>query len=341
MPDTRPALVAAATLAALLAAAGAAAAQPAERSLVVSVVARGGAPAAGLQAADFLVREDGARREVLRAARDTRPRQIALLIDTSAAAAGAVTDFRNGVAAFVEALPGGDEIALVGFGGRPRILAPATRDAGRLREGAGRIFARSRTAAYLLDAMSETARGFARRAAPRPVIVVLATEGLDHSHADAASVQRELEAARVNVHAVVLKDGGRRAPAGFGFGVAGFGPGGPGPPGFGRAGFDAAPFGGSTFGGAQDGLPAPWRLDRDRLLDQAPRAGGGRRRDVLASTGAKAALREVARELSNQYLVTYARPAALVPPRSVEVRVVRGGAEPDVRATPAAGVHRR
>ena len=336
MPDTRPALVAAATLATLLAAAGAGAAQPIERSLVVSVVDRGGAPAAGLQAADFLVREDGARREVLRAARDTRPKQIALLIDTSAAAAGAVTDFRNGVVAFVETLPGGDEIALIGFGERPRILAPATRDAGRLREGAGRIFAWSGTAAYLLDALSETTRGFARRAAPRPVIVVLATEGLDHSHADVASVQRELEAARVNVHAVVLKDGGRRASSGFGFGAARSGPAGPGPPGFERAGFDAV-----TFGGAQDGLPPPWRLDRDRMLDQAPRAGGGRRRDALASTGAEAALREVARELSNQYLVTYARPAALVPPRNVDVRVVRDGAELDVRALPAAGVRQR
>lgn len=328
MLDTRPALVAA-TLATLLAAAGAGAAQPAERSLVVSVAGRGGAPAAGMQAADFLVREDGAPREVLRAARDTRPKQIALLIDTSAAAAGAVTDFRNGVSAFVEALPGGDAIALVGFGERPRILAPATRDADRLREGAGRIFAWAGTAAYLLDAMSETTRGFVRRAAPRPVIVVLATEGLDHSHTDVASVQRALEAARVNVHAVVLKDGGRRAASGFGFGAARSGSG---PPGFGRAGFDAA-----GFGGAPGGLLARWRLDRDRLLDQAPRAGGGRRRDLLASTGAEAALREVARELANQYLVTYARPAALVPPRSVDVRVVRDGTELDTRAIPAAG----
>lgn len=332
MLDARPALVAAATLATLLAAAGAGAAQPVERSLVVSVVARGGAPALGLQAADFLVREDGAPREVLRAARDTRPKQIALLIDTSAAAAGAVTDFRNGVSAFAEALPGDDAIALVGFGERPRILAPATRDADRLREGAGRIFAYAGTAAYLLDAMSETTRGFVRRAAPRPVIVVLATEGLDHSHADVAGVQRELEAARVNVHAVVLKDSGRRSSSGFGFGPARSGPAGPGPPGFGRAGFDAA-----GFGGAQGGLLARWRLDRDRLLDQAPRAGGGRRRDLLASTGAETALREVARELANQYLVTYARPAALVPPRSVEVRVVRDGAELDARAIPAAG----
>lgn len=331
MLDTRPALVAAATLAALLAAAGAGAAQPAERSLVVSVAGRGGAPAAGLQAADFLVREDGAPREVLRAARDTRPRQIALLIDTSAAAAGAVTDFRNGVSAFTEALPGDDAIALVGFGERPRILAPATRDADRLREGAGRIFAYAGTAAYLLDAMSETTRGFVRRAAPRPVIVVLATEGLDHSHADVAGVQRALEAARVNVHAVVLKDSSRRASSGFGFGPARSGPAGSGPPGFGRAGFDAG------FGGAQGGLLARWRLDRDRLLDQASRAGGGRRRDLLASTGAEAALREVARELANQYLVTYARPAALVPPRSVEVRVVRDGTELDTRAIPAAG----
>ena len=105
-------------------------------------------------------------REVLRAARDTRPRQIALLVDTSEAALGAVANFRNGVSAFVDALHRESEITIISFGGRPRILVPSTRELARLQEGVAGIFAYSRTAAYLLDAMSETTRassGAARR----------------------------------------------------------------------------------------------------------------------------------------------------------------------------------
>ena len=63
MLDTRAALVVCTTLAALLSAAGTGGAQPAERSLVVSVVDGDGAPVTGLQPRDFEVREDGAARE--------------------------------------------------------------------------------------------------------------------------------------------------------------------------------------------------------------------------------------------------------------------------------------
>ncbi len=322
MLDTRAALVVCTTLAALLSAAGTGGAQPAERSLVVSVVDGDGAPVPGLQPRDFEVREDGAAREVLRAARDTRPRQIALLVDTSEAALGAASNFRNGVNAFVDALHPESEIAIISFGGRPRILVPSTREVARLRQGAAGIFAYSRTAAYLLDAMSETTRGFVKRGAARPVMVVLATEGLDHSHADSKTLIRDIEEAGVTVHMAVLTGRGSRTSSEIAFGPVRSGPPGFGPPGF-------VPPG---FGVARDGGFARWRLDRDLALNRAPLAGGGRRRDMLASMAAEATLQAVAAELLNQYLVVYSRPATLIPPRDVEVRVARDGV--DVRDTP-------
>jgi VWFA-related protein len=317
MLDTRAALVVCTTLAALLSAAGTGGAQPAERSLVVSVVDGDGAPVPGLQPRDFEVREDGAAREVLRAARDTRPRQIALLVDTSEAALGAASNFRNGVNAFVDALHPESEIAIISFGGRPRILVPSTREVARLRQGAAGIFAYSRTAAYLLDAMSETTRGFVKRGAARPVMVVLATEGLDHSHADSKTLIRDIEEAGVTVHMAVLTGRGSRTSSEIAFGPVRSRPPGFVPPG---------------FGVARDGGFARWRLDRDLALNRAPLAGGGRRRDMLASMAAEATLQAVAAELLNQYLVVYSRPATLIPPRDVEVRVARDGV--DVRDTP-------
>lgn len=330
--DIRAASLVCTALAVLLSGAGASSAQPAEHSLLVSVVDGDGAPLAGLQARDFEVREDGVEREVLRAARDTRPRQIALLVDTSEAALGAVANFRNGVNAFVDALHHESEIAIISFGGRPRILVPSTRELARLQEGVAGIFAYSRTAAYLLDAMSETTRGFVRRGAARPVMVVLATEGLDHSHVDSTTVIRDIEDAGVTVHAAVLTGRGSRTSSRLSFGPIRSGPRGVGPPGFGRAGFDPA-----GFAAPPDGGFARWRIDRDLALNRAPLAGAGRRRDMLASMAAEATLEAVAAELLNQYLVVYSRPATLIPPRDVEVHVARDGV--DVREAPVPEAH--
>lgn len=332
MLDTRAGAVVCAALALLLAAVGTSSAQPAERSLLVSVVDGDGAPLPGLQARDFEVREDGVAREVLRAARDTRPRQVALLVDTSEAALGAVANFRNGLNAFVDALHRESEIAIISFGGRPRILVPSTRELARLQEGVAGVFAYSRTAAYLLDAMSETTRGFVRRGAARPVMVVLATEGLDHSQVDSTTVIRDIEEAGVTVHAAVLTERSSRTSSRLSFGPIRSGRPGVGPPGVGAPGFGTPGFGTPGFGVPRDGGFERWRLDRDLALNRAPPAGGGRRRDMLASMAAEATLEAVAAELLNQYLVVYSRPATLIPPRDVEVRVARDGV--DVREAP-------
>jgi hypothetical protein len=53
---------------------------------------------------------------------------------------------------------------------------------------------------------------------------------------------------------------------------------------------------------------------------------GGRRDQVLASSGLTEALKRVAAEIFNQYLVTYGAPDALIPPERVEVSVKTPGA---------------
>ena len=131
--------------------------------MFVSVLDENGSPVPDLQVSDFLVREDGALREVVRVARATAPIQLAILVDTSQAAIPAILHIRNGLHAFVEAMHEGNDLSLITFGGPPRILVDVTRDRERLDAGVDRVFAYSDTAAYLLDAIRETGRGFQRR----------------------------------------------------------------------------------------------------------------------------------------------------------------------------------
>lgn len=269
------------------------AAQTVEQRIFVSVVDRNGTPVAGLGTEDFLVREDGVAREVLRVTPAGTEMQIAVLVDTSQAATDAVRDIRVGVQRFVEAMLEGNQLSLITFGGPPRILVESTNSAVSLRAGIGRLFGESGSAAYLLDALVETAGGFERRGAERPVIVVVATSGLDFSNADAARVLERLEASGASLHPMVLTVGQDTVET--------------------DVAFDGARLRDRQF-------------QRDLALEQGSSATGGRRRDLITSTGFEDALMTLASQLSNQYLVVYGRPDALIPPERVDVSVRRADA---------------
>ena len=267
-----------------------------ERSLFVTVLDEDGAPVPNLAPDEFVVEEDGVEREVLRAGPARSPMQVAVLVDTSAAAAFAIRDIRNGLERLVPVLADGNDVALVSYGGPPRVLVESTRRLDRLRDGIGLVFSFPESAAYLLDAMMETARGFERREAPRPAMVVVGSEGLDFSRYDYQRIHEALQASGVAAHVIVVQERGNTALRGDPF----------------RFSSDV--------------------IQRDRVLGQMPEATGGQRYDLLLSTAVPGAMEALAEVMTNQYRVVYSRPPSLVPPETISVRMRR--ADLAARGTP-------
>ena len=264
-------------------------AQSTERQMIVSVLDDDGAPVGDLAVTDFEIREDGAVREVLRVGPAGANRQIALLVDTSSAATSVISDFRQGLTAFVDGMHEGNQISLITFGGRPRIRVEATATAEQLRDGVSEIFALPAQASYMLDAMSEAAEGFARQGSARPIMVVLTTEGLDYSNARAREVIEHLEESGAAAYTLLL----RGRPGGFG-GAA-----------------------------ISQGEIRDQEIERDTVFGRATDESGGHHKEVLVSTAIEETLNEIVTELSNQYLVVYSRPDALIPPEEITVDVSR------------------
>jgi Ca-activated chloride channel family protein len=179
-------------------------AQSEERTVYASVVDKSDAPASGLTASDFIVREDNVAREVLRVSRATEPLQIAVLIDTSDAIEPYVLDLRNALRAFFKQMGGKHEISLIGFGERPTVLVDYTNDPARLEKGLGLVFARPGSGTYLLDAIVEAGNALGRRKPARPHIVVVTAQGPEFSERHHDNVLEQLRESGAALHSFVL-----------------------------------------------------------------------------------------------------------------------------------------
>lgn len=179
-------------------------AQAEERTIYASVLDKSAMPASGLMAADFIVREGGMAREVLRVSPATEPIQIALLVDTSRAIEPDVLELRLALRTFFQEMAGKHEIALIGFGERPTVLVEYTRELERLEKGIGLLFARPDSGAYLLEAIIDASRGLQRRKAPRPVIISILAEGPEFSDRHHQTVFDELRESRATFHSLTL-----------------------------------------------------------------------------------------------------------------------------------------
>jgi hypothetical protein len=275
----------------LLVAVSALRAQTLQRGIYTSVIDKDGNPVAGLTTTDFVVREDNLAREVLRVEPATAPMQIALLVDNSARSSNLIRDIRDGAAEFIKGVTGTamkNEVAVITIAERATILVDYSTDQARLLKAA--IFTQPNSGAYMLDGLFETARGFKKREATRPVIVAIATNGPELSNRYRDQVIGALKDAGASLHIVM-----------------------PGTP-------------------PTDILSNEGR-ERAYIFAEGTEQTGGRYDNVLAPSAVGPRLKQVANELTHQYLVTYARPQSLIPPERVTITAAKRQ-DLTVRGTP-------
>jgi VWFA-related protein len=265
----------------------------ADRSVIVSVLDEKGQPVEDVTVKDLELREDGVTREILRVERATEPLAIALLIDDSAAAEGAIPEFRDGVKLFANTITaaGKNQIALITVGERSTLLRDYTSDAAALASSSGRIFARPTAGMQMLDALIDASKGLAKREeTARKQIVVLMTEGVEFSTVHDQVVLDAIRRADATMHAIVL----------------------------------------TTVTASNETEEV---RTRNRILDVGTRTTGGRRDNLLADTSVDGAMTSLARELLTQYRVVYSRPDQLIPPEKLSIRATRPGVTVRSRTT--------
>jgi VWFA-related protein len=250
-------------------------------SVYVSVLDSSGKPAPGLSAGDFVVREDGASREVLKAGPATEPIQLVLVVDDSQEATRAISSLREGLNAFVDKMNGKADMALVTIGERPTSVVEHTTDIVALKKGINRIFGRPGAGTYFTEGIVEVSKGLQKRETPRPVILAIVMEGIEYSNTQYQQALDALNKSGAALHVLAI---------------------------------------GTPAAGMSDEL-----RNRNQTMAEGTERTGGRRDQLLSEIGLDTRLKQVADDLLNQYVVTYARPETLIPPEKLQVTVTRPG----------------
>lgn len=279
----RSKLALAAALAAVLSTAVGSAQQQREtrdRGILVSVSTNNDAPVADLTIKDFVVKENGVAREIIRVSPAPPPSHVMLLLDDSHALTSNAPYLRSAMTGFISALAAATpspQFALMTFGERPTRRVDFTPNPDAASDWVKRLFPITNSGAYFLQAISDACRDLRKREAASPVIVAFVAEGgPEFSNELHSQIATELKNAGASLWAVTLQQG------------------------------------------SQPALGSPAR-ERAAVLGDVTVDSGGMNRVVLSGQALESGFGTLAKLITSRYLVVYGRPESMIPPDKIEV----------------------
>ena len=190
----------------------------ASKQLLVTVVADEKQPVQDLSAADFVVREDRAQREVTGAVLATEPVSVALLVDTSQPASGATIptitrDLRQSLLTFVKTIQSAGADARIAYwevGGAAINRVPFTAKRGELEPVLERLYPDTRRTAVMIEALTDAGSKLSQMPAPRRTIVTVDLNSPEDSReAEQKSAIETVDKSGATVWAVSIGSGAR------------------------------------------------------------------------------------------------------------------------------------
>ena len=256
--------------------------------MYASVLDANGKPVPDLGPSDFLVRDDNVAREVLKVAPATEPMQIEILVDNSEGARDYVADIRRALEPFVSALVKPNEAGRQNEVGIVGIAdRPTILAASTIEEDA--------LQKGINRIFAQTQSGTYLLDSILEVCKGFKTRGAARPVIVAITTEwQELSPPNHDGVLAALRDSG--------------------------AAFHAVVLGRPSTANVTDETRS-----RNIVLDRGPRATGGHYQTLLSSQSLDATLLLLADELNHQYLVTFARPASLIPPEVTTVTAKKAG----------------
>jgi hypothetical protein len=176
-------------------------AEPVVRTIYVTVTDREGAAVPDLTPADFVVKEGGKEREVLKAAPATQKMRLAVMAEERLLGDGGV---RNGLFEFMERLQPTAEIAFIAIGLRNTTIVNYTSDLNAIVAGLNGLSLNPPPQTNVSEGILDISRAIEKDRHERPVIVLVAASGGQAGGASANEVLNQVRQSGAGMFAVTI-----------------------------------------------------------------------------------------------------------------------------------------